>query len=92
MPKGSAGLVAEFLVHPLLHLGVETTEAAFAFFSVAVVAADDCVSEGVNVGGGLGAFAGEFGVDACLYLVIEVAELAAAFVSVAVVASDDCVG
>ena len=43
MVKGSAGLVAEFLVHPGLYLVIEVAEAASAFLTVAVVAADDCV-------------------------------------------------
>ena len=94
-------LVAEFLVDAFLNGGVVGAEATFAFFAVAVVAADHGVREGFNVdrrwlthgrltGGRLGRRgATEDFVDALLDCRVVGAEATFAFFPVAVLAVDD---
>lgn len=81
---------AELFVDSLLHCWIIGSQAAFAFFTVAVVASDDRVGQGIDVDGrfGGGFASGELVVDSLLNSGVVLAEAALALVPVAVVSTD----
>ena len=90
VPKGSAGLVAEFLVHTGLYLVIEVSEAAPAFFSVAVLASDHRVSERIDVRSGrLGGRACKLLIHPLLDSRVVLPEATPAFLAITVVTTDD---